>query len=142
MKNYCCVLLSMVKETVIRTFWLSVGLISLALGILGVFLPLLPTTPFVLLSAFCFSKSSTRLHSWLLNHKLFGRLITDWERHGVIRTKVKMLATASMVLLVSYPLIFMPFAFWLKGVVIASIACVLLFIWTRPSEPKQLVSES
>ncbi|WP_372767961.1 YbaN family protein [Pseudoalteromonas sp.] len=108
---------------------------SLSLGILGVFLPLLPTTPFVLLSAFCFSKSSTHLHRWLLNHKLFGDLIHDWEKYGVIRTKVKIIATASMVLLISYPLIFMPFVYWLKVIVIVCIFAVLLFIWTRPSIP-------
>ena len=87
-----------IKATVIRSMWLAIGLLSLSLGILGVFLPLLPTTPFVLLSAFCFSKSSSRLHLWLLNHKLFGHLINDWEKHGVIRTKVKIVATCSMLL--------------------------------------------
>ena len=118
--------------------WLAIGLSSLLLGILGVFLPLLPTTPFILLSAFCFSKSSSRLHLWLLNHKLFGHLISDWEKHGVIRTKVKIIATCSMLLLVSYPLVFMPFADWLKAIVITSIVSVLVFIWSRPSSPKKI----
>ena len=126
----------MIKATVIRSMWLAIGLLSLSLGILGVFLPLLPTTPFVLLSAFCFSKSSSRLHLWLLNHKLFGHLINDWEKHGVIRTKIKIIATCSMVLLVSYPLIFMSFADWLKAIVIISIVSVLVFIWTRPTKPE------
>ncbi len=125
-----------IKATVIRSMWLAIGLLSLSLGILGVFLPLLPTTPFVLLSAFCFSKSSSRLHLWLLNHKLFGHLINDWEKHGVIRTKIKVIATCSMLLLVSYPLIFMPFANWLKAIVIISIVSVLVFIWTRPTKPE------
>ncbi len=117
-----------------RTLWLLFGLVALFLGILGVFLPLLPTTPFILLAAFAFSKSSKRLHSWLLNHKLFGPLIRDWETYGIIRTKVKWLATTSMLVLVSYPLIFLTFPLWLKGIVVLSICCVLTFIWTRPSQ--------
>ncbi|WP_081991007.1 YbaN family protein [Pseudoalteromonas piratica] len=126
----------MVKATVLRSFWLVIGLLSLMLGVIGIFLPLLPTTPFVLLSAFCFSKSSTRLHNWLLNHHLFGHLISDWDKYGVIRLKVKIIATSSMLLLVSYPLVFLSFATWLKAIVGVTIACVLLFIWTRPSQPR------
>lgn len=118
-----------------RTFWLLFGLVSLLLGIVGVFLPLLPTTPFVLLSAYCFSKSSKRLHLWLLNHKLFGSLISDWEKHGVIRTKTKCIATASMLILVSYPLFFLPINIWVKFTVIITMLSVLCFIWTRPSSP-------
>ncbi|MDR2823760.1 MAG: YbaN family protein, partial [Prevotellaceae bacterium] len=49
------------------------GVISLAWGVLGIFLPLLPTTPFLLLSAFLFARSSEKLHSWLLNHKILGK---------------------------------------------------------------------
>ena len=125
----------MLKKTVIRSVWLVIGLVSLLLGVLGIFLPLLPTTPFVLLSAFCFSKSSTRMHSWLLNHRIFGQLITDWEAHGVIRTKIKVIATSSMLLLASYPLLFIAFPIWLKAIVVISIVSVLLFIWSRPSKP-------
>ena len=119
-----------------RTLWLFFGLVALVLGFIGVFLPLLPTTPFVLLAAFCFSRSSERLHTWLLNHPWFGPLINDWEKYGVIRTRVKWIATLSMIVMVSYPLFFKDFAIWLKLIVIASIVCVLLFIWTRPSERK------
>jgi len=71
------------------------GLISLGLGIVGAFLPLLPTVPFVLLSAFLFARSSDRLHNWLITHKIFGQLIRDYheERGITIQGKV---ATISM----------------------------------------------
>jgi len=60
------------------------GLISLGLGIIGAFLPLLPTVPFVLLSAYLFAKSSDRLHNWLLNHRIFGQIIRDFrEERGI-----------------------------------------------------------
>ena len=116
-----------------RAVWLVFGLVSLLLGIIGVVLPLLPTTPFILLAAFCFSKGSGRLHTWLLNHRLFGQLIKDWQQYGVITLRVKLIATLSMVLMVSFPLLYMQFALWLKSTVCIVMLMVLLFIWTRPS---------
>ncbi|WP_111639691.1 YbaN family protein [Marinomonas shanghaiensis] len=62
-----------------RILYLLLGWFSLISGIIGIFLPLLPTTPFVLLAAWCFSKSSKRFHSWLLNHKFFGPIVHDWQ---------------------------------------------------------------
>lgn len=112
-----------------------VGWISLALGVLGIVLPLLPTTPFVLLSAFCFSKSSKRFHSWLLNHKVFGPLVKDWQRHGVIQLKAKILATVSMLAMVSLSLYFVSIPAIYVFVILLMISGVLVFIWTRPSEP-------
>ena len=112
-----------------------VGWISLALGVLGIVLPLLPTTPFVLLSAFCFSKSSKRFHSWLLNHKVFGPLVKDWQRHGVIQLKAKILATVSMLAMVSLSLYFVSIPAIYVFVILLMISGVLVFIWTRPSQP-------
>ncbi|MDR0546085.1 MAG: YbaN family protein [Dysgonamonadaceae bacterium] len=65
------------------------GFISLGLGILGIFLPLLPTTPFLLLSAFLFARSSQRLHVWLLNHRVFGQYIRDFLQEKAIPLRVK-----------------------------------------------------
>lgn len=62
-----------------------VGCVSLALGVLGIFLPLLPTTPFLLLSAFCFARSSTRLHSYLVNHRVLGTYISNYHNHTMTR---------------------------------------------------------
>jgi hypothetical protein len=68
---------------------LSTGWISLALGVIGIFLPLLPTTPFLLLSAWCFSQSSPRFHDWLLNHPKLGVFITAWTNKEGIDSSVK-----------------------------------------------------
>jgi hypothetical protein len=117
-----------------RTLLIIAGFLSLGFGVAGIFLPLLPTTPFILLAAFCFSRSSERLHQWLLQHPRLGSLISDWEKNGVIQLKVKIIATLTMVLLVSYPLFFMGFHFILKWVVGLTIIGVLIFIWSRPSK--------
>ena len=113
------------------------GWTSIALGIAGIFLPILPTTPFAILAAWCFSKSSERWHLWLLNHKIFGPTIRDWERDGVIKPKAKALATSMIVLLFSYTLIFVKVHIVVKSIVTTIGFGVLFFIWTRPSKAKQ-----
>ena len=121
------------KHTLVRSLYLIAGIICILIGLTGVILPILPTTPFILLAAFCFSRSSERLHQYLLNHRLFGTLISNWENYGVIPRKAKILATAMMLLMVSYPLLFKTFHLGLKALVVATIILAMLYIWTRPS---------
>lgn len=109
------------------------GLVFLGLGALGVFLPLLPTTPFVLLAAACFSRSSRRLHGWLLDHRLFGPVLRDWDRYGAIALRVKVVATVMMVGLVSYPVLFLDLRPGIRTAAVLSVLGVLAFVWTRPS---------
>lgn len=108
------------------------GVLSLATGIVGIFVPLLPTTPFLLLAAGCFAKSSEPLHQWLLNHHYFGQFIRDWQTHGAIPRKVKWTATLSMLIMVSYPLFFMIESLNIRLSVIMCISLVMAFIWSRP----------
>lgn len=78
---------------VIRKYLLiAVGSVSLFLGILGIFLPLLPTVPFLLLTAYCFARSSERLHSWLMQHKTFGSYIYQYQTYRAVTRKTKVLA--------------------------------------------------
>ncbi|MGI9277503.1 MAG: YbaN family protein [Endozoicomonas sp.] len=65
------------------------GCLSLGLGILGIVVPLLPTTPLVLLSAWCFARSSDRLYHWLTTHPRFGLVIRNWEQHRGMQAKHK-----------------------------------------------------
>lgn len=110
------------------------GLCSLILGLLGVILPILPTTPFILLAAYFFSKGDNRLHSWLLENKLFGPMIHNWEKHKVIQLKAKIWATGFIIPLFSYTLIFVKVASWIKILVGVSGLGVLIFIWSRPHQ--------
>ncbi|MBT8056989.1 MAG: YbaN family protein [Gammaproteobacteria bacterium] len=74
------------------------GFLFLALALAGVFLPLLPTTPFVLLAAGCFAQSSERMHRWILQNPTFGPMVTDWEKRKCVSRRVKVIAIVSMVL--------------------------------------------
>lgn len=120
---------------VLRAFWMSVGAISLALGAVGVILPLLPTTPFVLLAAFAFARSSPRLRSWLTNHSIFGPIIDDWEAHGAIAPRYKVMACSAMsvVLLGS----FLGGLSWrLIGVQAVFMGGAAIYVLSRPSGKK------
>lgn len=75
---------------------IAVGCLSLVLGILGIFLPLLPTVPFLLLTAYCFARSSDRLYQWLINHKTFGSYIYNYQTYRAITRKTKVMAIAFM----------------------------------------------
>lgn len=78
--------------------WVAFGFAALAVGAIGAILPVLPTTPFVILAAFAFGKGSPRLRRWLVNHRLFGPAIREWESEGAIRRPYKYLACALMAL--------------------------------------------
>lgn len=115
-----------------RFLWAGLGTLCVGLGVIGAFLPLLPTVPFLLLAAFLFSRSSPRLHSWILSHPQFGPVIEDWNRSGAIRPRAKRLATLSIVAVfgLSIALDVKTAVLIIQAVVLS---CVLVFLWTRPS---------
>lgn len=116
-----------------KIFFLLAGHVFLILGIVGAFLPVLPTTPFLLLAAFFYSKSSPRLMHWLREHKVFGPPLKDWQQSGVIGLKAKWIATimVSMVMFWRIPTLklHLGLIIFLELVLMG----VLAFIWTRPS---------
>jgi uncharacterized protein len=83
-------------DSLVKTCLIVVGSLCVALGVLGIFLPVLPTTPFLLLAAFCYARSSQRLHEWLLENRWFGEYLKNYhEGHGM-RLRHKVLALAVM----------------------------------------------
>ena len=84
----------------------ALGLLFLGLGVVGVFLPLLPATPFVLLAAACFARSSEKWHRWILANNTFGPMIRNWEQNRCISLRVKAIAIASMVFVGGYSIFF------------------------------------
>lgn len=115
-----------------RWLWLGLGGTALALGLVGIALPLLPTVPFLLLAAFCFGRSSARLHHWLMTHPRLGPPLRDWERSGAIHPRAKRLATLSIAagFGIAVALGLPPAVLALQAAVLAA---ALVFIWSRPS---------
>jgi len=117
----------------LRLFTMLMAWLAVVLGTIGIFLPLLPTTPFILLAVMLFSRSSPRFEAWLNNHPRFGPLINDWRNHGVVSLKAKCSATV----MVGFSLGLM---LWMKlpqlamWPAIVCLAAVMLFLWTRPSQ--------
>ena len=85
-----------------KKLYTFLGISSLILGLIGLFLPLLPTTPFVLLSAALFSRSSTKMHNWLLNHKFLGKIINDYKVEKAIPMHAKIIAISFMWISIMY----------------------------------------
>ncbi len=115
-----------------RVLWLLAGLASLAAGIVGIFLPLLPTTPFVLLAAFCFSRGSTRCEHWLLNHRLFGPMVRDWRERHAIPLRAKQLAWGMMAIGSAWAAWVLPgHVAWLPALCCAAVAFWMYRLPTR-----------
>jgi len=114
-----------------RIVWFVAGWLSLALGIIGAILPLLPSVVFLLMAAFAFSKSSPRFHNWLLTHPTLGPPVVDWYERGAISRKSKKLANVVIFLTVLLSFI-LGVGFYILSLQIFILFFVILFINTRP----------
>jgi len=87
-----------------KIFWNVLGFLSLGMAYIGVVTPGIPYSPFVVFAAYCFAKSSPRMHAWIMNHKTFGPFITNWNQKRVFPLKLKffMLASMSVSLLIMF----------------------------------------
>lgn len=114
----------------VRILYVTLGWISLVVGIIGVVTPILPTTPFVLLSGYCFARGSERFYNWIMAHKYFGPMIRAFQEEKRIPLKVKIFATAMIAISMSITAIF----FVKKIYAIAAMAsvgiAVIVYIWT------------
>lgn len=106
--------------------WIALGVLFLLLGGIGVVLPLLPTTPFVILAAACFARSSPRMHGWLLRSELFGPILVDWENSKCVSRRVKTLALFMMAVVGGISIVFYIPAGWPRfiGLVLIGLGCL------------------
>lgn len=116
-----------------RWFLLALAIASLGLGILGLFVPVLPTVPFVLLAAWAAGHSSPRLSQWLQTHPRFGAHITEWQRAGVVRRRAKWTATVAMAASAVGTWLLLG-NHWAALSAVAAMACVLVWLWRRPEQ--------
>ena len=114
-----------------RLLWLLLAYATLTLGVIGIFVPGLPTTPFVLLSAYAAARGSRRLHAWLLAHRQFGPMIRDWQASGAVSRRAKRAATAMMALSAVLMFATAP-KLWMAATGTAIMAVVAVWLWRRP----------
>ncbi len=111
------------------------GWVCLALGFIGIIIPLLPTTPFLLVAVWAFSSSSPELAEKIRQHPRVGKYIRDWQDHGVIPVRAKMLACAMMGCASFYLLQWSPAPFWFGGLASVVMLVVAAYVLSRPSMP-------
>jgi uncharacterized protein len=116
-----------------RFIYLGIGWLGLLMGIAGVILPILPTTPMLLISVWGFSKSSPALAEKIRAHRVFGPPIRDWQDNGFISLKAKSLAIGMMSLMAGWLWFYSGLALWILGLVIATMLGAGIFVGTRPS---------
>jgi uncharacterized protein len=122
----------------LRLFYLGLGWFCVALGVMGIILPILPTTPFLLLAVWAFSKSSPELAEKLRNHPKVGPYIRGWQDHGVIPPIGKAMAVVMMSAMGAYLLVYSAMPQWLSLIVCGVMAVVALYVVTRPGAGPQL----
>lgn len=119
-----------------KLFWNILGFISLGMAYIGVVTPGIPYSPFIVFSAYCFSKGSERMHRWIYNHKIFGPFLTNWNTKRVFPQKMKYF----MLIMMTSSLVIM----WLTAVPVRGIiytalfmACVAIWAWRFPSSVEE-----
>ena len=126
-----------IKNCWMRWALLGFGWAIIGLGIVGIFLPGLPTTVFLLIAFWAFSKSSLRFHTWLWNHPRFGPPVRDWHNHQVIPLKAKLLAVMMMSVSLIYIVVFVAEDWQLPLVVVLILSPIGIYIVTRASSPPE-----
>ena len=123
-----------IRSPVLRWLLLLAAVACLAMGVIGIFVPGLPTTVFVLMAGACAARSSPRLHAWLWRHRLFGGMLRNWAAGGFVSRKAKWSASITMAVCAVIMLL-VPAPGWAKLLSISCMACVLAWLWCRPEPP-------
>lgn len=122
-----------------RILLAAVGIIAVGLGTVGVFLPLLPTTPFLLLAAACFIRSSDRLYSWLIHHRWFGRYIRNYREHRAVTRRAKVVTLVALWSVIGYSALAVATTGWLRALLgVVAIGVTLHVLSLRTLTPGML----
>lgn len=127
---------------VVRGFLVVVGCLSVVLGVIGIFLPIMPTTPFLLLAAACFARSSQRFYTWLMTNRWFGPYLRYYTDGLGIPLRIKYRVIGLLWLTMGTSIIFFVPYLWLKLSMAAIAAGASFYIWRQPTAPDPLLEES
>lgn len=127
--------------TLKKALLIAAGFASLSLGVAGIFLPLLPTTPFLLLASACFLRSSERLHRWLLHHRVFGNFIGGYQRFRAISLRAKMLTVIVLWLFIGYAAVFVVGAALIRVLLLVIAAAVTVHIVRLRTLTKEMLAD-
>lgn len=116
-----------------RLIYLGIGWLSLGLAVAGIILPILPTTPFLLVAVWAFGKSSPELAEKIRNHRVWGPPVRDWQDHGVISLKAKLLAITIMSGMGGWLWVYGSLPVWVTLLIIAIMVGAGIFVGSRPS---------
>ena len=119
--------------------WIA-GTVCVVLGVIGLFLPVLPTTPFILLAAACYARASERFYLWLLNHRIFGPTLREWRRYRSIPWRTKLWAIGLMSTTLAASIIFFVRPVWLQVVLALMGLGLAIWLYRIPSRDRPGVS--
>ena len=131
----------MTKSALRRGFLVATGIIAVGLGTIGVFVPLLPTTPFLLLAAACFIRSSDRLYDWLIHHRWFGSYIRNYREHRAVTLSAKVISLTLLWSVISYSAVFVARAWWLRGLLTVIAVGVTIHLLALKTLTREMLKE-
>lgn len=123
----------MVENRVLRLCLFSLGVLFVLIGVAGVFLPILPTTPFILCAAWCFLKSSKKAYVWIYSHSIFSGPLKNWEENHAISKSAKLVSLTTITFSAIYTYLAID-GLWVKHIVLVLLTGVSIFIGTRKSQ--------
>lgn len=124
-----------------RVVYFSLGWLFFALGIIGVLLPVMPTTPFMILALWAFSESSEKFHNWLYHHRLFGPPLQKWHEYRVIPLSAKIMSVSFISFSLVYVYLYSPIPIWARALAVTFLVFGAWFVLTKPSTPPKKLEE-
>lgn len=124
-----------------RGVYFSVGAVSVTMGVIGIFVPLWPTTCFLLLAGWCFARSSPRAERWLHENRLFGKYLRDYREQGIISTRVRLSSVATLWVFIGISAFFLASRLWAVALLILVAVAVTVHLYSLPTDSRVSATE-
>jgi uncharacterized membrane protein YbaN (DUF454 family) len=124
-----------------RGLYFSIGTVSVVLGLIGIFVPIWPTTCFLLLAGWCFARSSRRAERWLHENRVFGKYLRDYRERGVISPRVRLGSVTVLWLFIGLSSVLVGFKLWIVGLLVLIAGAVTLHLYALPTAPASVTTD-